>query len=102
MNKTGIIIVSCYLGLVIISLLWILYLMTADPLRAEFSAVPLVILTLPWSIIAIVIINQINPYLFDITPLIGIGIGISCAIINSMIIYLTFYLSAKKEGIKSL
>lgn len=100
MKKTGAIIIGCYLCLVAISILWILYLLFFDRVHSEFSGVPLVILSLPGSIIFVPILEQINPYLFDKSPLVGIGVGLFGALLNSLIIYSPFYFRVKKENTK--
>jgi drug/metabolite transporter superfamily protein YnfA len=87
MIKIGTKIICTYLLLVSLSLLWIKYLTTTDPIHSEFSGVWFVVLTLPWSVLFGMIIDRIDPYLY---PHIGMIINLLGAVINCVLVYLIF------------
>ena len=91
-SKTGIVLAGIYLALVALAALYIVYRINFAPVNSEFCGLPLLLLTLPWSMM---IFSWLDPYLSD-SLVVTLSVLIFCGLLNAAVIYLT------GSGIESL
>lgn len=85
-TKLGVVIVSIYLTLVIMALVYFIVMITLYTMEAEFSGLYIVILTLPWSIIVVLLLDNFR-MIDSITLTTKVLLFLGCAIPNAFILY---------------
>lgn len=85
-SRTGTLLAGIYLLASAAALAFMLYVRISDPMHSEFSGLFLVILTLPWSLLSVLLIDSIG--IMDtfglIAPLVAL---LFCVAINAGILY---------------
>lgn len=82
-TKLGLVLAATYLSVVAAYTAYVFYRITFAPINSEFIAVPLILLTLPWSMLALALVDFDS----EIHIVITAGLMLLCALLNASLIY---------------